>query len=208
MGLGRFYDQRILPRVITYCCGQEEIGELRAKLVPLAEGSVLELGCGGGLNQQYYDAARVTAFAGVDPSAALLDQARRSAQAKGWDTDIRQGVGEALPFGDDSFDTVVCTYTLCSVSDHARTISEMRRVLKPGGRLLFLEHGRAPDPAPRKWQGRIEPVWKHLAGNCHLTRQIGPALGGGGFSVEPLGQQYLAKAPRWAGWMEWGIARK
>ncbi|MGN6501223.1 MAG: class I SAM-dependent methyltransferase [Tsuneonella sp.] len=208
MGLGRFYDQRILPRVITYCCGQEEIGELRAKVVPLAEGSVLELGCGGGLNQQYYDAARVTAFAGVDPSAALLDQARRSAQAKGWDTDIRQGVGEALPFGDDSFDTVVCTYTLCSVSDHARTISEMRRVLKPGGRLLFLEHGRAPDPAPRKWQGRIEPVWKHLAGNCHLTRQIGPALGGGGFSVEPLGQQYLAKAPRWAGWMEWGIARK
>ncbi|MGN6496453.1 MAG: class I SAM-dependent methyltransferase [Tsuneonella sp.] len=208
MGLGRFYDQRILPRVITYCCGQEEIGELRAKLVPLAEGSVLELGCGGGLNQQYYDAARVNAFAGVDPSAALLDQARRSAQAKGWDTDIRQGVGEALPFGDDSFDTVVCTYTLCSVSDHARTIAEMRRVLKPGGRLLFLEHGRAPDPAPRKWQGRIEPVWKHLAGNCHLTRQIGPALGGGGFSVEPLGQQYLAKAPRWAGWMEWGIARK
>lgn len=208
MGLGRFYDQRILPRVITYCCGQEEIGELRAKVVPLAEGSVLELGCGGGLNQQFYDAARVTAFAGVDPSAALLDQARRSAQAKGWDTDIRQGVGEALPFGDDSFDTVVCTYTLCSVSDHARTIAEMRRVLKPGGRLLFLEHGRAPDPAPRKWQGRIEPVWKHLAGNCHLTRQIGPALGGGGFSVEPLGQQYLAKAPRWAGWTEWGIARK
>lgn len=208
MGLGRLYDQKVLPRVITWCCGQEEIGDLRALVVPLAEGKVLELGCGGGLNQKYYDRNRVSAFAGVDPSPALLDGARQRAQANGWAADIRRGMGEALPFEEGSFDTVVCTYTMCSVSDQARTIAEMRRVLRPGGKLLFLEHGRAPDPAPRKWQRRIEPVWKHLAGNCHLTRQVGAALSAGGLSVEPLGQRYLDKAPRWAGWMEWGIAHK
>jgi SAM-dependent methyltransferase len=130
------------------------------------------------------------------------------ARAKGWETDIRHGVGEDIPFQDGSFDTVVCTYTLCSVADQPRAIAEMRRILRPGGQLLFLEHGRAPDSGPRKWQRRIEPVWKRLAGNCHLTRQVGAALRGGGFADEPLGQCYLPGAPRWAGWMEWGVGRK
>jgi len=208
MGIRSWYEETILPKMITAACGQEEIAQLRAKVVPLAEGRVFELGCGGGLNQIHYDRERVTAFAGIDPSAALLEGARARAKEQGWDADIRQGKGEDIPFADSAFDTVVCTYTLCSVGDHARVMAEMRRVLKPGGRLLFLEHGKAPDRGPAKWQRRIEPVWKRAMGNCHLTREIGSALRGAGFEVEPLGQEYFPKMPRWAGWMEWGTARR
>lgn len=208
MGLAKWYDAHVMPRLITLACGQKEIARLRAAVIPLAEGSVLEIGCGGGLNQRFYDTSKVTAFSGIDPSAPLLEGAREKARSRGWAVDIREGVAEDIPFPASSFDTVVCTYTLCTVHDHARSIAEMRRVLKPGGRLLFAEHGRAPDPGPAKWQDRIEPVWKPLAGGCHLTRQVGAALRGGRFSVEPIGRGYLPKAPKFMGWMEWGVARK
>lgn len=208
MGLRSWYDARVMPKVITFACGQKEISRLRAQVVPLAEGSVLEIGCGGGLNQRFYDRAKINSFCGIDPSEPLLEGARERAHELGWKADIRHGVAEAIPFPASSFDTVVCTYTLCTVHDHARAIAEMRRVLKPGGRLLFAEHGRAPDPAPAKWQDRIEPIWKPLAGGCHLTRPIGSALRGGGFAVEPIGQGYLPQTPKLMGWMEWGVARR
>ena len=180
----------------------------RSQLVPLARGDVFELGCGGGLNQQFYDVEAVQSFAGIDPHGGLLDEARAAAQAKGWPADIRQGIGEAIPFANGSFDYVVCTFTLCSVDDPAQVLKEMRRILRPGGQALFLEHGRAPDADVAKWQDRIEPFWKPLAGGCHLTRPIGSAFRGAGFDVEPIGQGYLPKAPRFAGWNEWGRARK
>ena len=208
MSLRSWYDRHIMPRVITAACGQEGIENRRRMVVPLAEGRVFEMGCGGGLNQALYDSDRVTAFAGIDPHEKLLDGARARAKAKGWEVDIRQGVGEEIPFPDGSFDTVVCTYTLCSVDDPAQVLSEMRRVLAPGGRLLFLEHGRAPDASVARWQDRVEPLWKPLAGGCHLTRPVGASLRGAGFAVEPLGQAYLEKTPKVLGWMEWGVARK
>ena len=208
MGFRNWYDETVVPRIVSLGCGSEDVAELRGAVVPLARGAVFELGCGGGFNQSLYDKSQVTSFAGIDPSARLLDDARERAAKKGWDADIREGRGEAIPFGDGAFDTVVCTYTLCSVDDPAQVLAEMRRVLKPGGRLLFLEHGRAPDPGPAKWQRRIEPVWKHIAGNCHLTREIGPAIRRAGFEVDPIGQRYFEKAPKWAGWMEWGVARR
>jgi ubiquinone/menaquinone biosynthesis C-methylase UbiE len=208
MGLRGWYDRAVMPRLITCACGQKEIDHLRSCVVPEAQGKVLEIGCGGGLNQRHYVQSKVTQFAGIDPNKTLREDARARASARGWQADIRDGVAEAIPFPDAHFDTVVCTYTLCSVDDHAKAISEMRRVLKPDGRLLFLEHGRAPDAGPAAWQRRIEPVWKHLAGNCHLTRPIGSALRGAGFAVEPAGQGYLPKTPRFLGWMEWGAARK
>lgn len=208
MGLASWYDRHVMPRLITFACGQKGIEDRRRLVVPLARGKVFELGCGGGLNQQFYDRQAVTAFAGIDPHDSLLESARESARALGRAVDIKQGVGEEIPFSSSSFDTVVCTYTLCSVQDHARVVSELHRVLKPDGRLLFLEHGRAPDRRVAGWQERIEPLWKPLAGGCHLTRAVGGALRAGGFEVEPLGQGYLEKAPRVMGWMEWGIARK
>jgi len=208
MGLANWYDRHVMPRLITFACGQKGIEKRRRLVLPLASGKVFELGCGGGLNQQFYDWSRVTAFSGIDPHEALLESACETARAQGRAVDLRQGHGEDIPFSSSSFDTVVCTYTLCSVQDHGRVVSELHRVLKPDGQLLFLEHGRAPDERVAAWQERIEPVWKPLAGGCHLTRVVGGSLRAGGFEVEPLGQGYLEKAPRVMGWMEWGIARK
>lgn len=208
MGLANWYDRHIMPRLITFACGQKGIEDRRRLIVPLATGKVFELGCGGGLNQRFYDRDAVTAFSGIDPHEALLETACETARKRGMPVDLRQGHGEDIPFSSGSFDTVVCTYTLCSVQDHARVLSELHRVLKPDGRLLFLEHGRAPDRRVAEWQERIEPIWKPLAGGCHLTRPVGASLRAGGFEVEPLGQGYLDKAPRAMGWMEWGIARK
>ncbi|MBX7493211.1 class I SAM-dependent methyltransferase [Qipengyuania sp. 1NDW9] len=208
MGVKRWYDAHVMPRLITLACGQKGIEKRRRQVVPLAEGNVFELGCGGGLNQALYDSDKITGFAGIDPHEKLLEGARERARAKGWDHDIRQGVGEDIPFATSTFDTAVCTYTLCTVDDPAQVLSELRRILKPGGKLLFLEHGKAPDENVAKWQERIEPAWKPLAGGCHLTRPIGSALRGAGFEVEPIGQAYLDKTPKVMGWMEWGVARR
>jgi ubiquinone/menaquinone biosynthesis C-methylase UbiE len=208
MGLKNWYEANIMPRLITCACSQGQVMKRRSAVVPLAYGDVFELGCGGGINHTFYDAGAITSYAGIDPHEGLLDAARDAARAKGWAADIRAGRGEAIPFADASFDCAVSTFTLCSVDNPEAVMHEMRRVLRPGGTLLFLEHGRAPDAAVRRWQERIEPVWKRLAGGCHLTRPITSALAGAGFAAEQLGEGYTSQAPRFAGWMEWGIARK
>jgi len=208
MGLGAWYDRNVMPRLIRCACGTGQVMKRRSFVVPRARGDVFELGCGGGINHQFYDVASITSYAGIDPHEGLLDAARAAARDKGWPATLKQGVGEDIPFPDRSFDTVVCTFTLCSVEDQAQVLSEMLRILRPGGQALFLEHGRAPDTDVARWQDRIEPVWKRLAGGCHLTRPIGSAFRGAGFEVEPLGQGYMPKAPRFAMWNEWGVARK
>ena len=208
MGLGDWYDANVMPHLIRCACSNKQLMKRRSKIVPLANGDVFELGCGGGINQEFYERDAVSSYAGIDPHGGLLDSARAAAEAKGWSADLREGIGEDIPFPDRKFDTVVCTFTLCSVQDPERVLSEMRRILRPGGQALFLEHGRAPDAGVAVWQDRIEPVWKKLAGGCHLTRPIGSAFRGAGFEVEPLGQGYLPKAPKFAMWNEWGIARR
>lgn len=151
MGIKRFYDAHVMPRMITMACGQTGIEERRREVVPLAEGRVFELGCGGGLNQPLYDIEKLTGFAGIDPHAKLLEKAREQAMIRGWEHDIREGVGEDIPFPDGSFDTAICTYTLCSVDDPRKVLSELRRILKPRGKLVFLEHGKAPDADVARW---------------------------------------------------------
>lgn len=208
MGLKTWYEANIMPKLITCACSQGQVMRRRAAVVPLARGDVFELGCGGGINHAFYDPAAITSYAGIDPHEGLLDSARDAARAKGWAADLRVAGGEAIPFADSSFDCVVCTSTLCSVEDPAQVMREFDRILRPGGQALFLEHGRAPDAGVLRWQERIEPVWKKFAGGCHLTRPITSALQSAGFVVETLGQGYTPKAPRFAGWMEWGVARK
>jgi ubiquinone/menaquinone biosynthesis C-methylase UbiE len=208
MSLKGWYEANIMPKLITCACSQGQVMKRRSAVVPLARGEVFELGCGGGINHEFYDPATITSYAGIDPHEGLLDAARAAARAKGWAADLRQGRGEAIPFAAESFDCVVCTFTLCSVDDPQQVMHELRRILRPGGQMLFLEHGRAPDAGVRGWQERIEPLWKRLAGGCHLSRPIASALDGAGFAVETLGEGYTPKAPRFAGWMEWGIARK
>lgn len=208
MSLKGWYEANIMPKLITCACSQGQVMKRRSAVVPLARGDVFELGCGGGINHEFYDTRAITSYAGIDPHEGLLDATRAAARHKGWAADLRQGRGEAIPFGDASFDCVVCTFTLCSVDEPAQVMRELRRILRPGGQMLFLEHGRAPDAGVRGWQERIEPVWKRLAGGCHLSRPIASALTGAGFAVDKLGEGYTPKAPRFAGWMEWGIARK
>lgn len=208
MGLADWYEEHVVPRLIKCACSSPAIMHLREKVVPLASGAVFEIGCGGGINQQLYDTSRITSYAGLDPSTKGLEFARAEAAKRGWQADMRQGFGEDIPFASESFDTVVCTFTLCSVGSQAQTLRELRRILKPGGRLLYAEHGRAPDQNVRKWQGRIEPVWKRMAGGCHLTRPVTSAIAEGGFDTHEAGERYAPKTPRWAGWMEWGEAIK
>ena len=198
----------MVPRLIGYCCSQPPIMKRRAQVVPLASGRVLELGAGGGANLGFYNRQTVESVTGVDPSDELIALAKeRMAPADRDFFRVEKGIAEALPFENASFDTVLSTFTLCSVQDQAMALSEARRVLKPSGRLLFLEHGLSPDAAPRKWQHRVEPVWKHIAGGCHLTRPVTDAVLSAGFSVADRHGRYMDKTPRFLGWVEWGEAR-
>ncbi len=202
-----FYDRYILPKFLACACGAKPIAKQRAKVVPRAEGRVLELGMGGGLNLAFYDPAKVSVVEGVDPSAELRALAEAAPRPEGLKVALQVGRAEALPFEDNSFDTVVCTFTLCSVGDGAAALAEARRVLKPTGSFLFCEHGLAPDADVVKWQRRIEPVWKALAGGCHLTRPVATAITAAGFTLADLQTMYLPGTPRFAGWNEWGSAK-
>lgn len=203
----QWWDRHVVPRLIKCACSQGQVMKLRSQVVPLASGDVLELGCGGGINMEFYDPARIRTLSGIDPSPKLLEMTNAAAAARGISADIRGGMGESLPFADASFDTLVTTFTLCSVADPAAVLAEMRRVLRPGGQALFLEHGAAPDPGVAKWQRRIEPVWKRIGGNCHLTRPIARAYETAGFAVERLGEGFMPKSPRPMAWVEYGTAR-
>jgi len=205
--MASFYERRILPKLLACACAAPPIMKQRAKIVPLASGRVLELGIGMGLNLAHYDADKVTSVAGVDPAAPLREQAQAAPRDPRLSVKVEDGTAEALPFEDKSFDSVVCTFTLCSVHTPAQALAEARRVLKPEGRFLFCEHGLAPDAGVAKWQRRIEPIWKRLAGGCHLTRPVASAISASGFAMEKVESMYLPGTPRWAGWNEWGVAR-
>lgn len=202
-----FYDRHVMPRLIGCACAGKPVMRQRAKVVPRARGRVLELGIGGGLNLTFYDPAAVSEVVGVDPSAELRARAEAAPRAEGLTVRVLDGAAEALPFGDDSFDTVVTTFTLCSVDDAGAALHEAKRVLRPDGRLIFCEHGLAPDAAVTRWQQRIEPLWKRLAGGCHLTRPPAAMLRAAGFRVDRLDSMYLPRTPRSLGWNEWGEAR-
>ena len=205
--MATFYERRILPRLLTCACASPPMMKQRAKIVPLASGRVLELGVGMGLNLALYDAGKVESVAGVDPAAELRAQAMAAPRDPRLAVEITDGTAEALPFDDGAFDTVVCTFTLCSVHTPAAALAEARRVLKPGGRFLFCEHGLAPDRDVAKWQRRVEPLWKRLAGGCHLTRPVAAAIEASGFKLDKVETMYLPGTPRIAGWNEWGAAR-
>ena len=201
------YDRWILPKLLTCACSSPPMMKQRAKVVPKAEGRVLELGIGMGLNLAFYDPGRVTEVVGVDPSPELRAAAKAAPHDPGLRVRVEDGTAEALPFEAGDFDTVVCTFTLCSVCTPALALAEARRVLKPGGSLLFCEHGLAPDPSVAKWQRRIQPVWKAIAGGCHLTRPVAEAIRAAGFTLSQLDTMYVPNTPRIAGWNEWGAAR-
>lgn len=189
------YDRHILPHLIDFACGMGAVMKARSQIVPLAHGRVLEIGIGSGLNLGFYDAQRVKVVVGVDPSAEIQNLAReRAARCQVPVEMIALELGQ-IQAADASFDDIVCTFTLCTIPDAIAALGEMRRVLKPGGRLLFCEHGLAPDLPVVRWQKRLTPLWKPLAGGCHLDRDIPALIEAGGFHIREMSTGYL-KGPR------------
>ncbi|REJ81072.1 MAG: class I SAM-dependent methyltransferase [Acidobacteria bacterium] len=203
MGL---YERYLLPRLIHLACGMEPIMEQRRLIVPRASGEVLEIGAGSGLNFASYDRQRVHRLWALEPSAEMVELARRKGRIDGLRCDFVEAGAEEIPLADASVDTVVLTYTLCTIPRPEPALLEMRRVLRPGGRLLFCEHGRAPDVGVRRWQRRIEPLWKRLAGGCHLTRDAPQLLREAGFDLAELEHGYLPGL-RAMTFNTWGEAR-
>jgi ubiquinone/menaquinone biosynthesis C-methylase UbiE len=185
------YNHYVLPRLINMAMGREDVAKLRAANVPKASGIVLEVGIGSGLNVPFY-ANTVTRLYGVDPSAELLAMARRHTAKAPFPADLLMRGAENVPLADDSVDSVVMTWSLCSIANPAAALAEIRRVLKPGGSFIFVEHGLAPEPGVQKWQNRLTPVWRRFAGGCHLNRPVAGMIRTAGFAIDDLRTGYLA----------------
>jgi SAM-dependent methyltransferase len=203
----RLYDSLVLPRLVDWGCGAETVTEQRERIVPRARGRVLELGIGSGRNLPLYDPERVDAVWGVDPSPELYRMAERRAAELPFPVRffVRPADRPGLPMGAGSADTVVVTYALCTIPDPGVALAEARRVLAPDGELLFAEHGRSPDAAVRRWQERVTPAWRRMAGGCRLDRDPVAFLTAAGFRVTELDTGYL---PGWkpASWHYLGVA--
>ncbi len=201
----RLYNQYILPKIIHFTCGLKPSMRQREKVVPQAHGRVLEVGIGSGLNLPYYDSEKVTKIWGLDPSPEMIEMASQAAKSVSFDVEFIGLPGEEIPLENNSVDTVVVTYTLCTIPETLPALMQMKRVLRPGGELVFCEHGAAPDASVRRWQNRLNPIWKRLGGGCNLNRPIPDLLEAGGFQVKKLDTMYI---PGWrpASFNFWGIA--
>lgn len=189
-----FYQERVLPRLIDLAMRNRELVAYRERLLSAAHGRVLEIGIGSGMNLPFYGAA-VTQIVGLDPAPRLLEMTREVAQRREQSVELISASAESIPLPDHQFDTVVTTWTLCSIPGASQALAEIRRVLKPSGRLLFAEHGRAPEEKVRRWQNRLTPVWKCIGGGCHLNRPIRELIENAGFRIEHLQTGYM-KGPK------------
>lgn len=201
-----WYNRVVLPKLIEAGCSQGQIMKLRARYVPQARGRVLEIGVGTGLNLQFYDKEQVE-LTGLDPAAELTGRAEQRAQELELPIDMLGVSGETIPAEDKSFDTLVCTWTLCSIPNVQTALSEMYRVVRPGGRLIFIEHGRSGEAHIARWQQRVEPFWKPWTGGCHLTRKADELIQNAGFHLDQLDAGYLP-GPKIASFMTHGIATR
>jgi ubiquinone/menaquinone biosynthesis C-methylase UbiE len=200
-----FYERRILPYLIHLAMRQSNFSPYRQRVVAGAEGRVLEIGVGSGLNLPLYPSA-VTEVIGLDFSLQLLKRARTAKVTVAHSVELLNGSAEAIPLDARSVDTVVTSWTLCSIPDVTRALKEIRRVLTVEGRLLFVEHGRSPDTRVAAWQDRLTPVWKQIGGGCHLNRPIGQLFDRSGFRIEQLHTGYMT-GPKLMTFMYEGMAR-
>ncbi|MEM7219204.1 MAG: class I SAM-dependent methyltransferase [Pseudomonadota bacterium] len=198
-----WYARHILPRLIEGGCSQPPLMRLREQYVPRARGRVLEVGVGTGLNLRYYDGdVELTA---LDPAAELTAKARERAASRGMNVELLGVSGEMIPADDARFDALVCTWTLCTIPDPARALAEMHRVVRPGGALYFIEHGLSPEAGVARWQHRIEPLWKRIAGGCHLSREADKLIAAAGFEISERMAEQLP-GPKIATWVTHGVA--
>jgi ubiquinone/menaquinone biosynthesis C-methylase UbiE len=200
-----WYGRYVLPYFIDIACNIKAVRRQRRKVVPLARGLVLEIGIGTGLNLEYYDKTKVERIVGLDPGLAMHHLAQKRVEQAGLTVELVGLSAEMVPFAAGTFDTVVVTYSLCTIPDPAAALKEMRRVLKGGGKLIFCEHGLAPDSSVRRWQDRLTPLWSRLAGGCHLNRDIPALLKEAGFRSGDMETMYLP-GPRLLTYNYWGTA--
>lgn len=187
----RFYEERILPHFIDLACSNKPTRKQREKIVPLASGDVLEIGFGSGLNLPYYDRKAVRRIWGLEPSAGMRRKSAPAVAASGLDVEFIDLPGEQIPLDANSVDTVLVTYSLCTIPDALAALEGMRRVLKPGGRLLYCEHGKAPDAGVFKWQNRLNRGWSRVAGGCNMNRDIPRLIETAGFRIKSDERMYI-----------------
>ncbi|MBQ0759485.1 MAG: ubiquinone/menaquinone biosynthesis C-methylase UbiE [Zhongshania sp.] len=203
-----FYDNKVLPVIIDKACSMASIMDLRKKVVPLAKGVVLEVGMGSGINLALYNPDNIDFVWGLEPSIGMRKKAQRNLDKSTIEVRWLDLPGEDIPLDDNSVDTVLLTYTLCTIPDWQRALEQMHRVLKPDGKLLFCEHGLAETSAVQNWQNRVTPVWKKLVGGCHLNRPIAESITSCGFTINTLETCYAEGVPKIAGFMYYGEAVK
>lgn len=199
-----FYQNRVLPRLVHLAMRNGELVPYRERTISAAEGRVLEVGIGSGLNLPFYG-PQVREILGIDPSPQLLAMARQAGDRSSAPLTLLETSAETIPLDDASIDTVVTTWSLCTIPDAGRALGEMRRVLKPGGQLLFVEHGLAPDRSVRRWQGWLNPAWRRIGGGCHLNRPIQSLIETAGFRLDRIDTGY-ANGPKPMSFMYQGRA--
>ena len=202
-----FYRDHVYPQIVKMLGDPEPIREIRRRIVPAAEGRVLEIGVGPGVNFEHYDTARVSKVYALEPNPGMRRLAERQRSRTGAEIEFLALPGERIPLPDGAVDTVVSTFTLCTIPGVAEAVGELARVLTASGQLIFFEHGRSPDPRLRRWQERTEPLTHWLFEGCHITRDIPALITAGGFQIAQMETGYLAACPRSWTYCFWGTAR-
>ena len=200
------YEKYLLPKLLDKCCSTKPINYQRNKIVPHVKGTVLEIGIGSGLNIPYYNKSNIHKVYGLDPSAELCEMAEKTACDHQIDINFLVDSAEEIKLVSNTIDTILVTYTLCSIPNLNEALNEIKRVMKPEAKILFCEHGIAPDLKVRKWQNRINPLWSKMFGGCNINRDIPVILSDSGFKVNNLQQMYLPSTPKIVGYNYWGAA--
>ena len=202
-----FYRNRVYPHIVTMLGNPKPVQRIRQQLLPLAQGTVLEVGVGPGVNFSYYDAGKVSRLYALEPNPGMVERASNQQHRTQLNVEFLDLPGERIPLPDSSVDTVVSTFTLCTIPGVSEAIRGIGRVLRPGGQFLFFEHGRSPDIRVRRWQERTEPLFHWAFEGCHVTRDIPALIKDGGFAIERMETGYLASFPKSGSYFFWGVAR-
>ncbi|MBL88103.1 MAG: SAM-dependent methyltransferase [Gammaproteobacteria bacterium] len=205
--ISNLYDKFVLPKLLDVCCSTKPINYQRNKIVPNAKGDILEVGIGSGLNIPYYDPKKINKIIGLDPSEELNEMAKENAAKSDINIDILIAGAEEIPLPSNSIDTVLITYTLCTIPNLADSLKEIKRVMKNDAEMIFCEHGIAPDLRIQNWQNKINPLWGKLFGGCNINRDIPKILVNSEFKIQTLEQMYLPSTPKIVGYNYWGLAK-